>query len=317
MIADSLKNDAATALLIGQSDVMIHIRALIRRVAISRIPVLVMGPTGSGKELAATAIHLESRRRGKFVAFNVCAVAETMFEDALFGHRRGAFTGASSDSNGYLTEADHGTVFLDEISGLAFGAQAKLLRAIEMQTYRAIGASRDTRSDFRVIAASNVDLAALANSGKFREDLYYRLAGMTIRMPALNTRREDIPLLVHAFLNNDGHSSGRTITNDALETLIRADWPGNVRQLKHVIELAATLSEHAQVRVEAVRSALEMPASESTREVRYSDKERQLLVVMEQAQGSVPRAAGRLGVHRATIYRMLARMQSGKSAPRD
>lgn len=152
------ESDALASVLIGESPSMRHLCQVIRKVASSRLPVLIMGPTGSGKELVASALHMASGRAGAFVAFNVCAVADTMFEDALFGHARGAFTGAVAESAGYLAEADKGGIFLDEISGLPLPSQAKLHRAIETQTFRALGAKRDRRSEFRVLSASNEEL---------------------------------------------------------------------------------------------------------------------------------------------------------------
>lgn len=309
----SRDDDGLASLLIGASPVMVRLRTLIRRIAPSRLPVFITGPTGAGKELAATALHLASGRSGDFVAFNVCAVAETMFEDALFGHRRGSFTGAVANASGYLAEADNGTVFLDEIGGLSLASQAKLLRAIETQTFRSVGATRDTRSNFRVLTASNDDLSLLTESGRFRLDLYHRLAGITLRVPPLTERREDIVILAEAFLRNAHPGRTRKIDGQAMQALMRAEWPGNVRQLKHVVELAATLGDDATISNDVVRTALEMYGVPNAAETRYTERERELLVVMEQTQWSVPTAANKLGVHRATVYRMLARMNGGRT----
>ena len=172
------------AQLIGDSTAMHHLRAQITRVASSQIPVLIEGPTGSGKELVAQALHRESERKGPLVAVNVCAIADTMFEDAMFGHVRGAFSGAIGDHTGYLLEAHRGTVFLDEIGSLAIGAQIKLLRALETHEFRPVGARGDRTSDFRLIAATNVPLAKAVSEGAFRADLAFRLSGVVIRVPS-------------------------------------------------------------------------------------------------------------------------------------
>ena len=305
------ENDALNSLLVGTSQHMQELRTMIRRVAPSRLPVFITGPTGAGKELVANALHLASGRQGAFVAFNVCALADTMFEDALFGHARGAFTGAVGESSGYLAEANKGTIFLDEISGLALASQAKLLRAIESQTFRPVGAARDRQSEFRVLAASNEDLQALCRQGRFRLDLFHRLAGMTLHVPPLSSRKADIPALTDKFLRLLSGTYQITMDEDAMQLLVRAEWSGNVRQLKNVVELAHTLSDGPSIPVRAVRTALSMDGSSGQR-VRFSDKERELLVVLEEAHWSVPIAATRLGVHRATIYRRLARLSGAQ-----
>src|SRR6185436_15443756 len=186
--------------LLGESPVMCRVRALIAMVAPTRLPVLVHGATGTGKEIVAAAIHAESGRRGAFVAFNVCAIGDSMFEDALFGHVRGAYTGAVQDAQGFLREANSGTAFFDEISGLALPLQAKLLRAIELGVFRPIGARHDATSDFRVVAATNEHIHDLVANGRFRADLAHRLGGVVIDLPPLAERVEDIGLLARHFV---------------------------------------------------------------------------------------------------------------------
>src|SRR3954470_19051267 len=185
--------------IVGDSSAIQQLRALIATVAPTRLPVLVEGPTGSGKELVAAALHQASGRRGRLVAFNVCAIGDALFEDALFGHVRGAFTGAANDSAGFLREADAGTVFLDEISGLPWALQAKLLRAVETGEFRPVGAARDARSDFRVVAATNEHLDDLVECGRFRADLKHRIGGVVISVPTLAERVDDIPDLTRYF----------------------------------------------------------------------------------------------------------------------
>ncbi len=248
---------------------MRQLRNLIRRIGPTELPVLITGPTGSGKELVANAMHLASGRKGAFIAFNVCAVADTMFEDALFGHARGAFTGATSDSAGYLAQANNGTVFLDEISGLGLPSQAKLLRALETQTFRAVGAQHDKHSKFRIVAASNENLERLSGAGQFRLDLYHRLAGTTVKVPALSSRREDIPALIRAFARETGATHDANIAIEAMTMLEAEAWPGNVRQLKHVVELSRALSDGRSVSPDGVRAALAMDGPDIGNEMQH------------------------------------------------
>lgn len=293
---------------------MQRLRSLIVRIAPTELPVLVTGPTGSGKELVANAVHLASRRSGAFIAFNVCALSDTMFEDALFGHARGAFTGATSDSAGYLAEAHNGTIFLDEISGLGMRSQAKLLRALETQTFRPVGAQRDKHSKFRIVAASNENLDRLCTQGLFRSDLYHRLAGTTVKVPPLSERMDDIPLLVRAFAGETRSDAGALVSPDAIEILAAKDWPGNVRQLKHVVGLTQALGDGKCITDESVRAALALDCAENHTELKYDQRDRALLLVLEQVHGNIDEAAKQLGVHRTTVYRRLSRAKRRKGA---
>lgn len=196
----SFSDCALSELLIGESLPMRRLRAHIASVARTDLPVLIHGETGTGKELVAQALHLASSRTGAFVAFNVCAIPEALFESALFGHVRGAFTGATGDSVGYLAEAHHGTVFLDEIGSLSLSLQAKLLRAIETRSFRPVGARQDRSSSFRVAAATNVSVEALVGGDSFRSDLVHRLCGDLIAVPPLREHADDIPCLVEHFV---------------------------------------------------------------------------------------------------------------------
>jgi DNA-binding NtrC family response regulator len=270
--------------------------------------VLIYGETGSGKELVAQAIHAVSRRDGEIVALNVCALADSMFEAALFGHVRGAFTGAVGDSLGFLAEANGGTLFLDEISGLPAVAQAKLLRAVETKQFRPIGARMDRRSDFRVIAASNENLQQLASAGRFRADLLQRLSGVCVRVPPLRARVEDLPALIAHFATacSKGTPASR-FSAAAVERLQAHPWPGNVRELRHVVECALALSDTEVVSVREVECLLGGgDAAVASHREAYED--RALLLALEEANWDVGEAARRLGIHRATIYRRLKRM---------
>lgn len=312
-MADVSPEAAIARLLVGSSVAMQRLRALIARIAPLDLPVLVEGPTGSGKELVATALHRSSGRSGRFVSFNVCAIPETMLEDALFGHIRGAFTGATRDAPGYLAEADHGTAFFDEIGGLPIAAQAKLLRAIELREFRPVGATRDRRSDFRLVAATNEDLDALAAAKRFRPDLIQRLRGVVIVVPALADRLDDIPELVQHFLA-EGRRAGvaEHLTDQALRLLQGYEWPGNVRELRHAIARMRALASAPAITARDVAIVLEQrghgpvePAGEASTASSASALRRRLLVTLDETDGDTAAVARRLGVGRATVYRWL------------
>jgi len=293
--------------LVGSSAPMRQLRALIATVAPTRVPVLIEGETGTGKELVAALLHRTSGRTGEFVAFNVCAIGDSMFEDALFGHTKGAYTGALAESLGFLREANGGTAFLDEISGLPLALQAKLLRAIETGVFRPIGASRDARSDFRPIAATNESLTMLVDAGRFRADLRHRLSGIVLHLPSLAERADDIPELVSHFIR----ATGREVqpTADALSLLQETPWPGNVRELKQVVDSAVVFAR-AMLDREAIEMAMihRMPAARigMPRIARLAERT-ELVRVLEHSDWNAERAATTLGIHRATIYRRLKR----------
>jgi DNA-binding NtrC family response regulator len=301
------------SLLIGASAAMARLRAQIVRFAPTGLPILIQGPTGTGKELVARALHLESRRRGNFVAFNVCAVSESMFEDALFGHVRGAFTGASAEHAGYLAEANGGTLFLDEIGGAGLAAQAKLLRAIETASFRPVGAACDRVSDFRTIAAANEPLHALVGEGRFREDLFHRLAGVVLDVPPLSARPEDIAALSQHFLAAFRPHDTPTLTVSAIDRLSQHAWPGNVRELKHTVERAAILARSPRVDRDAVEQAIGTPDNlpQPTTEAPASVEREQLLRILIESGWDTAIAAERLGIHRATVYRRMRALGIG------
>jgi DNA-binding NtrC family response regulator len=289
--------------IIGDSAAIRELRALIARVAPLQLPVLIEGPTGSGKELVAEALHALSGRRGRFVALNVCALPDTMFEAALFGHVRGAFTGALADSPGYFAEADGGTLFLDEIGGLDSSLQPKLLRAIETGCYRSVGARVDRRSELRVVAASNQPIHELVGAGRFRADLAHRLSGVILTVRPLHERLEDIPALVRHF----AAGVDLVITEAAMRQLQGHDWPGNVRELRNVIERAIAFADSATIHSTDIVAAMQR----HTRAMRAtpSDLERkQLLDALEASAWDTVSAAARLEVHRATVYRRMQRL---------
>jgi DNA-binding NtrC family response regulator len=287
---------------------MRRLRATIERIAPAQIPVLVEGPSGSGKELVAALLHRLSGRPGALVSFNVCAVADTMFEDALFGHVRGAYTGAGSDMPGFLREAHAGTLFLDEVGGLPGVLQPKLLRAIETGVFRPVGSSRDAKSDFRLVTATNEPVAQLVDAARFRSDLAHRMTGIVLSLPPLDERRDDVPLLIQHFAH------GRRVDAAASRLLETRSWPGNVRELRQVVE-AAFVFGRGTIDRRAVEMALEhrpsptpvqkAPGSSSD----YLAMERtRLISALDQAAWDTTVVATAFGVHRSTLYRRLKRL---------
>jgi len=234
--------------IVGRTPIMLQLFELIRTVASTSSTVLVTGETGTGKELAARAIHDASPRRSqRFVAINCSAIPETLLEAELFGHVRGAFTGAVANRQGRLEQAHRGTLFLDEVGTMSPALQAKLLRVLQSREFERVGDSQTIKVDVRVVAATNSDLKRLVAEGQFREDLFYRLNVIPVRLPALRERRADIPLLAQHFLDGFARdavpSRGRmTFAQEALQALMAFDWPGNVRQLENVVERAFALS---------------------------------------------------------------------------
>lgn len=298
--------------IVGESAPMRALRDYIATVGRTRLPVLIEGPTGAGKELVAAAIHDASGRRGAFVPFNVCAIGETMFEDAIFGHVRGAFTGAFSDMPGFLAEAHGGTVFLDEVSGLPQSMQVKLLRAFETGAFRPVGAKRDSRSDFRLVAATNEPLSRLVAMGQFRADFTHRVGAVRIVVPPLVDRLEDIPLLVRHFLGRAG--CGHIVAGeDAITALQAHHWPGNVRELKHLVEWCASFST-GTLNAQMLRSTLEERADAGIACDRGVLELVRIRAVLDRSAWDIEAAASALGVHRATLYRRMKRL--GIPAPR-
>lgn len=314
-------DDRLDSILIGQSHVMQRLRARIAQIAPLGVSVLLTGPTGAGKELVARALHVASGRRGEFVGVNVCAIAEPMFEDTLFGHVRGAFTGAVRDRRGHLAEADGGTLFLDEIGDLSLANQVKLLRAIDLGRFRAVGAHRDQQSQFRTLAATNADIGALLRVGRFREDLYYRLRAAVLRVPPLAERYDDIPELVHHFGRSVCLTGDLDVTPEALAMLQGHHWPGNVRELRHVVECALGLAdEPGRLTAYDVGAALDDQRtsiaslhgdqSDMNSEFRsYAGDaaalRRHLTAVLRDERGNIAEVARRFGVSQGTIYRWL------------
>jgi len=227
---------------------------MLRRAAPSRLPVLILGESGSGKEVAARAVHeLSPRADEAFVPVNCGAISPELAEAELFGHERGAFTGAVGSSPGAFGAADGGTLFLDEIGDLPLPLQVKLLRALEAGEVKPVGSARPRRIDVRIVCATHRDLKKLVRAGSFREDLYYRLAGLSVELPPLRERREDIVPLAEHFLAQEPDGVQRGFSADARARLLAHGWPGNARELRHVVQLAVVLSDGATIRGSALR----------------------------------------------------------------
>ena len=305
--------------LVGEGARMKEVYQFLKRVAPTDSTVLIEGESGTGKELAARALHRNSQRAGKpFVAINCAAIPETLLESDLFGHERGAFTGAAMQKKGRLEVADEGVVFLDEIGELAPSLQVKLLRVIQEREFERVGGTHSIKVDIRVIAATNCNLEQAVRDGKFRQDLYYRLAVLKITMPALRDRRDDIPMLVRHFVQKHAKRckvKPRPISHEALSCLVNYDWPGNVRELENAIERALVLGSSEMILPEDLPESLleRTPAPEMT-EAKYHTavkelKKQLILDAVEQTQGSYADAARILGVHPNYLHRLIRNLE--------
>jgi two-component system, NtrC family, nitrogen regulation response regulator NtrX len=236
--------------LVARSEPMRSLIRLLRRVAPTDATVLVRGETGTGKELIASAVHyLSPRRERTLIRVNCAALPESLLEDELFGHEKGAFTGAHARREGRFELADGGTIFLDEVGDMSPATQAKVLRVLEQREFERVGGTRTLKVDVRIVAATNKDLEEMIPQGQFREDLYYRLRDIVLALPPLRDRREDIPDLVSSLLDEFGDTyTGRRLSPDALAALMRHDWPGNVRELKSVLKNACIMAETATIK---------------------------------------------------------------------
>jgi two-component system, NtrC family, response regulator AtoC len=303
--------------LVGESRAMHDIFDIVRQVAPSRATVLIAGESGTGKELIAHAIHnLSNRNKTRFIAFNCAAFSPQLIESELFGHERGAFTGAVERRIGRFEQAAGGTLFVDEIGEIDSNIQVKLLRALDPGVFERVGGSQSIHADVRLIAATNRDLTSLVREGKFREDLYYRLNVVQIRIPPLRERKEDIPLLANSFLKEISERDAkafRPLSADAMEALLRYDWPGNVRELKGAIDSGVTLATGNQITVRdlpmIVRGATGLSAHHEPGDqalVNIHDNEIRLIMrALEETGGNRTEAAQKLGISRRTLHRRL------------
>ncbi len=307
--------------IIGRSAGLEDVLAKAARVAATDAPVLILGENGTGKELVAQAIHRSSRRRARpFVMVNLGGISESLFESEMFGHVKGAFTGAVADRVGRFEMADTGTVFLDEIGDLPMASQVKLLRVLQQHTFERLGDSRQRKTDMRVICATNADLPAMVARGEFREDLFYRVNLVTLRLPPLRERRSDIMPLARHFLAMSEKAYGLegTLTADAARYLESLPWPGNIRQLRNTVEKALIMSGGGELDADLFRQCVEgfiappRPASAAGEGglsfvgMTLEDIERRAIEeAMNRCGGNLSRVAAELGITRQTLYRRL------------
>jgi DNA-binding NtrC family response regulator len=298
---------------------MLEVYRAVARVAPTDVSVLILGASGTGKELVARAIHDHSgRAKMPFVPVNCGALPENILESELFGHEKGAFTGADSSRPGLFEAAHGGTLFLDEISETKPSFQVNLLRAVQEQQVRRVGSHKYTPVNVRILAASNRDLTKTMAAGQFREDLYYRLSVVEIKLPSLEERRDDIPLLVQHFLKRSNQKNKRSvkITDDAVRVLSSASWPGNVRELENLVERLAifcTSGEIGAADVEHERRAAHSNGATAAVEANAArtleDMERQhILRVLQENAGNKSKAARALGIERKTLYQKARRL---------
>jgi len=308
--------------IVGKGDAMLKIFDLVAQVAPSRSTILLQGESGTGKELIAKALHLNSPRRDRpFVPVNTGSMPPDLLESTLFGHVKGAFTSAVASKKGLFEVADRGTLFLDEIGSMTMDTQAKILRVLQDRKFMHLGGVQEIQVDVRIIAATNVDLKQLVKEGKFRDDLYYRLNVITIDLPSLRQRKEDIPMLVDFFLHRYSEENGRPIrriTPEALRPLMAYSWPGNVRELENVIERAVVLSSGTEIGIDLIADhianrggafpMLEHRADASLFEI-MEDCERQIIIgMLEKCAWNQTEAAERFRIPLSTLNQKIKRL---------
>ncbi|MFZ1640594.1 MAG: sigma-54 dependent transcriptional regulator [Candidatus Contendobacter sp.] len=305
--------------IVGNSPHLLNILETARKVAIRDIPVLISGESGTGKELVARAIRHYSRRKdGKFVAINCGAIPEALLESELFGHRKGAFTGADRDHKGLIETADGGTLFLDEVGTLPPNVQKTLLRFLQEQEFYRVGETTPVKVDVRVLSATNLDLQVAVQSGAFREDLYYRLNVVNLRLPPLRERRSDIPLLVAHFVKEqnrrfDTHVKG--FNREAMEAMIQYDWPGNIRQLSNVVQAAMAIDNSDYIGPAVLAQLIGLPDQSATlaRDIGELDyaaalarfETEYLTRLLQTSGGNIEDVAHQAGMNVATVYRKI------------
>ena len=318
-----LETTGSFADLVGTSPGMRQVYALMQQAAEGDIAVLIRGESGTGKELVAKSVHRNSpRKQGPFVALNCAAIPETLIESELFGHERGAFTGATEQRVGAFERADGGTILLDEIGDMPLALQGKLLRVLQEREIQRVGGTAPIPVDIRVMTATNKDLDLLVRKGEFRQDLFYRVAAFPIGIPPLRERREDIPLLARHFLDKHAERADKSIngiSTAALRLLLQYDWPGNVRELENAIERAVLLETDAVLQAGSLPPQLSpviaagSDGSPPTAILPLAEVERQALVhALEVADNNITQAAQALGINRATLHRKLKRYDLSK-----
>ena len=304
------EHEAGALGMVGRGSAIKRLRQQIRKVAATAAPVLIAGESGSGKELAAQAIHRYSRRSdGPFIAVNCGAISPSLIHSELFGHERGAFTGASSQRNGFIEAANNGTIFLDEIGDLPLELQTSLLRFLQEKTITRVGAVRSLAVDVRVVAASHVDLAEAVAKGRFREDLYYRLNVLPIEVPPLRSRMEDVPVLAEHFLRcciGEGNTRVEGFRRHAIAAMLAHNWPGNVRELHNRVRRAVVMADQrligpADLGLQAAER-IEVLGLDAARTLAERDA---ICLTLTRVGRNVTLAARELGISRMTLYRLM------------
>jgi DNA-binding NtrC family response regulator len=304
--------------MVGSSAPHRRVMQMIEKVAPSDTTVLIRGASGTGKELVARALHYNSPRRNRpLVTVNCAALQETLLESELFGHEKGAFTGAVQTKPGLVEVAEGGTLFIDEIAEMGPGLQAKLLRVVENGAYRRVGSTREASADVRIVAATNKNLEEEQKNNRFREDLYYRLNVVTIMLPALKERREDIrELVAHLLHTRQIGPTPFTMTSEAMDALTQYDWPGNIRELANVLERAQILAEEHEITLDDLpENIVEARAATQSADGGPSDdphflrevERRHVLAMLRREKGNKVRAAKALGISRRALYRLIAK----------
>ena len=300
--------------IIGKSKALMDVLATIKRIARTNALVLITGESGTGKELIAEAVHLNSPRSKKpFVKVNLGGISHTLFESEMFGHKKGAFTDATADRVGRFELADKGTIFLDEIGDLDLSCQVKLLRVLQEQTFEVLGDSRPRKVDIRVVSATNADLRQMVQEHTFREDLFYRINLITVHLPALRERREDIPLLVRHFADKQCESNGLSkveFTSEAMDYLSRLPYPGNIRELKNLVERTLLVSGKEILTADDFKSQYQHPIEQkmttNLQGMTLEEIEKQtILQTLEKYNNNMSQVAIALGISRAALYRRL------------
>ena len=300
--------------IIGKSKALMDVLSTIKRIARTNASVLITGESGTGKELIAEAVHLNSPRSKKpFVKVNLGGISHTLFESEMFGHKKGAFTDATADRVGRFELADKGTIFLDEIGDLDLSCQVKLLRVLQEQTFEVLGDSRPRKVDIRVVSATNADLRQMVQEHTFREDLFYRINLITVHLPALRERREDIPLLVRHFADKQCESNGLPkveFTSEAMDYLSRLPYPGNIRELKNLVERTLLVSGKEILTADDFKSQYQHPIEQkmttNLQGMTLEEIEKQtILQTLEKYNNNMSQVAIALGISRAALYRRL------------
>ena len=297
--------------IVAKSEKMQHVLELVSHIAKTDSTVYIYGESGTGKELIAKALYLASERKDKpFVAINCAAIPETLLESELFGFEKGAFTGAIRDSKGLFAQAHQGTIFMDEIGDMPLSIQAKLLRVLQEQQFYPVGSEKPIKVDVRIIVATNKDLEAEVKNGSFREDLFYRIHVIPIKLPSLRERKEDIPILVEDFLKKFNQKMKKNIkglTSSAIKKLMLYDWPGNVRELENTIEYAVALTQQDVINEDMILPAKDLPAEplKPLKEAREDFEKAYIIRLLEFTGGNVSRAAELAGKYRADFYNLI------------